>query len=102
MAVSEMCQGGKVILFAQDFKALSRTLFKEIQDRFQECGFKPYVNNGNMTIKFNGGELYGYSYENVDSVRGLSECSVLYWMNLLLRLKICLKLQHHVYVVLKD
>jgi len=77
MAVSEIVQGGKVILFAQDFKALSRTLFKEIQDRFDECGFKPYVNNGNMTIKFNGGELYGYSYENVDSVRGLSECSML-------------------------
>lgn len=77
MVVSEMCQGGKVILFGQDFKALSFTLFKEIQDRFSECGLKPYVNNGNMTIKFNGGELYGFSYENVDSVRGLSECSLL-------------------------
>lgn len=82
MAVSEICQGGKVILFAQDFKALSRTLFKEIQDRFRECDLNPYINsnpNGKdgMTIKFNGGELYGYSYENVDSVRGLSECSML-------------------------
>lgn len=77
MIVKEMCQGGKIILFGQDFKALSFTLFKEIQDRFSECGLKPYVNNGNMTIKFNGGELYGFSYENVDSVRGLSECSLL-------------------------
>lgn len=76
MALVEIVQGGKVILFAQDFKSLSLTLFREIQDRFYECGLTPYVNNGNMSIKFGQGELYGFSYENVDSVRGLSECSM--------------------------
>lgn len=77
MTVLEMLQGGKVLLFAQNYKSLSLNLFKEIKDRFYECGLEPYVNNGNMSIKFNKGELYGFSYENIDSVRGLSECSLL-------------------------
>jgi len=77
MIVQEMCQGGKVILFGQDYKALLFTLFKEVVDRFEECGFTPYVNYGTKFMKFNGGELYGYSYENIESVRGLSEVSLL-------------------------
>ena len=77
MAVSEILQGGKVILFAQDFKALMLTMFKEIQERFRECQLVPEVNNGIKSIKFGNGELYGFSYENIESVRGLSECSML-------------------------
>lgn len=76
MAMQEMLQGGKVLLFGQDFGALTRTLFREIQDRFAECGLTPYVNVPAKFIKYGAGELYGYSYENVDSVRGLSECSM--------------------------
>lgn len=76
MAMLEMLQGGKVLLFGQDFGALTRTLFREIQDRFAECGLVPYVNVPAKFIKYGNGELYGYSYENVDSVRGLSECSM--------------------------
>ena len=77
MIVKEMCQGGKVILFGQDYKALMFTLFKEVIDRFTECGFEPYVNYGTKFMSFNTGELYGYSYENIESVRGLSEVSLL-------------------------
>lgn len=77
MALLEMIQGGKVLLFAQNYKSLSLNLFKEIKERFYECGFEPYVNNGTMSIKFANGELYGFSYENIDAVRGLSECSML-------------------------
>lgn len=76
MALAEIVQGGKVLLFAQNFNSLSLTLFKEIQDRFYECGLTPYVNNGRMSIKYGNGELYGFSYENIDAARGLSECSM--------------------------
>lgn len=77
MAIEELIQGGKIILFAQDFRALMLTMFKEIQERFRECKLDPIVNNGLHSIKFGKGELYGFSYENIESVRGLSECSML-------------------------
>jgi hypothetical protein len=77
MAIEELIQGGKIILFAQDFRALMLTMFKEIQERFRECKLEPIVNNGLHSIKFGKGELYGFSYENIESVRGLSECSML-------------------------
>lgn len=77
MAVEEMVHGGKVILFAQDFGALMKTMFKEILERFRECGLTPQTNLQARTIKIGKGELYGYSYENIESVRGLSNCSML-------------------------
>lgn len=77
MAVEEMVHGGKVILFAQDFGALMKTMFKEILERFRECKLNPITNFQNKTIKIGNGELYGYSYENIESVRGLSNCSML-------------------------
>lgn len=77
MAVEELIQGGKIILFAQDFRALMLTMFKEIQERFRECCLEPEVNNQFHSIKFGKGELYGFSYENIESVRGLSNCSML-------------------------
>lgn len=77
MALLEMIQGGKIILFAQDYKALILTIFKEIKDRFFECGLNVDVNYQMKSIKFGTGELYGFSYENIESVRGLSECSML-------------------------
>lgn len=77
MAVEEMVHGGKVILFAQDFGALMKTMFKEILERFRECGLTPQTNLQARTIKIGNGELYAYSYENIESVRGLSNCSML-------------------------
>lgn len=77
MAVEEMVHGGKVILFAQDFGALMKTMFKEILERFRECELTPQTNFQARTIKIGKGELYGYSYENIESVRGLSNCSML-------------------------
>lgn len=77
MAVEEIVHGGKVILFAQDFGALMKTMFKEILERFRECGLTPQTNLQARTIKIGKGELYGYSYENIESVRGLSNCSML-------------------------
>lgn len=77
MALLEIIQGGKVLLLAQNYKSLRLNLFQEVINRFRECGFEPEVNYGEMSIKFGSGALYGFSYENVDSVRGLSGISML-------------------------
>lgn len=77
MALLEIIQGGKVLLLAQNYKSLRINLFTEVINRFRECGFEPEVNYGEMSIKFGSGALYGFSYEHVDSVRGLSEISML-------------------------
>lgn len=52
-------------------------MFREIEERFRECGLTAQINYNQKTIKFGTGELYGYSYENIESVRGLSNCSML-------------------------
>lgn len=77
MTVQEICAGGKVALFAQDKAALRVNLFSEVIKRFYECGLTPTINYSLHTIKFGKGELYGYSYENIDAIRGLSEVSLL-------------------------
>ena len=77
MTLLEMVQGGKVLLLAQNYKSLKLNLFQEILDRFRECELEPQVSYGDMTIKFGSGMLLGFSYENVDSVRGISGVSLL-------------------------
>ena len=77
MALLEIIQGGKVLLLAQNYKSLRLNLFQEVINRFYECGLKPLVNYAEMSIKFGNGVLYGFSYENVDSVRGISGVSML-------------------------
>ena len=77
MALLEIIQGGKVLLLAQNYKSLRLNLFQEVINRFFECGLKPSVNYAEMSIKFGNGVLYGFSYENVDSVRGISGVSML-------------------------
>ena len=77
MALLEIAAGGKVLLLAQNYKSLRLNLFSEIVKRFYECGFQPEVNYSEMSIKFGNGSLYGFSYENVEAVRGLSEVSML-------------------------
>ena len=77
MALFEIIQGGKVLLFAQTHKSLILNLFQEIVNRFRECELSPIVNYGEKSIKFGNGKLYGFSYENIDACRGLSEVSML-------------------------
>lgn len=77
MAFLEIIQGGKVLLFAQDYKALINTVFGEIVKRFREAQLEPKVNYQQKTIFWGEGSLYGFSYENIDSVRGMSEISLL-------------------------
>lgn len=77
MALLEILQGGKIILFGTDYKTLTITLFGEIIKRFRECGLEPKINYQDKIISYGNGTLYGFSYESIDKVRGLSECSML-------------------------
>lgn len=76
-AFLEIVKGGRVLVLAQNYKSLKLNIFREIQNRFYEAGLKPEVNTSEMSIRFGNGELYGFTYEAIDSTRGLTEISLL-------------------------
>lgn len=67
----------KVLAFSQTYKSLSQNLFDEVLKRFDELELRPNFNRSAMTISFGKGIVYGYSYENCESCRGLTECRLL-------------------------
>lgn len=70
-------QGLRIIVMAQNYKALSENLMNEIVNRLYEMGISFTYNKGNMSITTtNGGKLYGISYESIESCRGFTEISV--------------------------
>jgi hypothetical protein len=70
-------QGLRIIVMAQNYKALSENLMNEIVNRLYEMGISFSYNKGNMSITTtNGGKLYGISYESIESCRGFTEISV--------------------------
>lgn len=76
-AFLEIIQGRRVLVMAQNYKALKINIFREIIQRFREAGLEPTVNYSEMSIKFGLGELYGFTYAAVDSTRGMTEVSLL-------------------------
>lgn len=72
-----LIQGKRVMVMAQNYKSLKLNIFREIKNRFQEAGLIPDVNSSDMTIKFGTGELIGFTYESIDSTRGMTEVSLL-------------------------
>lgn len=52
LAVVEILNGGKVIIFGDNYKTLSLTLFHEIVEQFRKIGIEPYVNKSEMSIRF--------------------------------------------------
>lgn len=81
-----LMKGQKVLVFSQTYSTLKQNLFNEIMARFQEIqlefpeiadNFIPLYNKSDMTLAFNGGIAYGYSYDNYENVRGQSNISLL-------------------------
>lgn len=72
-----LIQGKRVMVMAQNYKSLKLNIFREIKNRFQEAGLIPEVNSSDMTIKFGNGELIGFTYESIDSTRGMTEVALL-------------------------
>lgn len=78
-AAKMFVQGHRIIVSAQNFKALSRVLFKEIRHRLDELHFPYTYNKTAMEISgpegFNGW-VVGFSAENPEGILGLSDMDV--------------------------
>lgn len=61
---------------AQNFKALNEVLFMEIRARLDEMEIDYHFERQNMKITYGKGVIFGASYENLESIRGLSRISV--------------------------
>lgn len=75
-AAMNLLMGKRLIVFAQTFSALQRNIFAEIVNRLDEWKVSYNYNKSSMIISVGNGICYGYSYENIESVRGLTNISV--------------------------
>ncbi len=75
VAAMNILQGKRGLVFAQNYGALSKNLFHEIEQRLLDWQVEYDFNHGNMSISVGNGLVYGYSYENIESVRGLTDMS---------------------------
>ena len=75
-AAMNMLMGKRLIVFAQTFSSLQRNIFAEIVNRLDEWKVSYNYNKSSMIISVGNGICYGYSYENIESVRGLTNISV--------------------------
>ena len=71
-------KGEKSLAFSQTYKSLTQNLFDEVLKRFRELSIEPNYNRGSMSISYNSGLCYGFSYENEEACRGLTECHNLF------------------------
>ena len=76
LIVKYFLEGKNVIALAQTFKSLSEVLFAEIRNRLEELHIDAHINMGAMKITYGEATIYGASYENLESVRGLSRISL--------------------------
>ena len=78
-AAKMFVQGHRIIVSAQNFKALSRVLFKEIRKRLDELHFPYTYNKTAMELTgpegFNGW-VVGFSAENPEGILGLTDMDV--------------------------
>jgi len=74
--VVNFLRGLRVIALAQNFKALNEVLFMEIRARLDEMEIDYHFERQNMKITYGKGVIFGASYENLESIRGLSKISV--------------------------
>ena len=75
-AAINLLQGKRIIVLAQTFAALQRNIFAEITARLDEWKVEYHYNSTGMVIKIGKGICYGYSYENIEALRGLTNISV--------------------------
>ena len=75
-AAMNMLMGKRLIVFAQTFSSLQRNIFAEIVNRLDEWKVSYNYNKSSMIISVGNGICYGYSYENIESVRGLTNISI--------------------------
>lgn len=70
--------GIRGIMIAQNYRALTLVLIREIKNRCAEFGIRFNHNKGNNEIKFeNSSVLYGFTAESPDAILGLTEMDML-------------------------
>ncbi len=81
-----LMKGQRILAFSQTYSTLKQNLFAEVIKRFTELQMEfpeiydqliPQFNRADMTISFNKGLCFGYTYENMENVRGQSDISLL-------------------------
>ena len=79
VAALKILKGERILVFAQNYKALSENLFREITNRLSELvGWDKFkFNKGGCMIRCGKGACYGLTYENIDGCRGFTEISTL-------------------------
>lgn len=78
MIAMNLINAKRVLIFAQNFRALSLNLFAEIRARLDEMKIHYDFNKSAMTITYGEGMIIGATYESVDAVRGMTEIEYLY------------------------
>lgn len=73
----EVIKGHNVLALSQTFRTVKLNLMKEVCNRLDDIGVSYNKNYGDMTITCNGGTIYFFSYESLDSTRGITECRLL-------------------------
>lgn len=76
IAALRVKEGNKLLVWAQDYKALSENLLSEIVKRLDEMKVKYNYNQNSHKITCGKGIIYGLSYENIEACRGFTEIGI--------------------------
>lgn len=76
LAAIKLVQQKRLIVWAQNYKALSENIMAEITNRLEEMHVSYDYNRGSQKITFNKGIIYGLSYENIEACRGFTEIEI--------------------------
>lgn len=81
-----LMKGQRILAFSQTYSTLKQNLFAEVIRCFAELQTEfpqiydqliPQFNKSDMTIAYNKGICFGYSYDNYENVRGQSDISLM-------------------------
>lgn len=76
IAALRVKEGKKILVWAQDYKALAENLLSEIIKRLDEMHVIYHYNQNSHKITCGKGIIYGLSYENIEACRGFTEIGI--------------------------
>lgn len=76
IAALRIKEGKKILVWAQDYKALAENLLAEITKRLDEMRVIYHYNQNSHKITCGKGIIYGLSYENIEACRGFTEIGI--------------------------
>lgn len=76
LAALKLIEGKHLILWGQDFKALTENLMSETTKRLDEMKIPYQYNRGAQKITYKNGIIYGMSYQSIEQCRGFTEIEI--------------------------